>query len=96
MWMVNTVCDLEDKGLIDTRELATNQPVQLPDFGCLLRFGRVNPDDAPMTMAMQMGGEDVESIQMVWPDEHGQWPDSGEGWHYGDGSEQPVYIEGTA
>lgn len=91
MEILNAIAELEDTGQVDLTALATDAPVRLPGFDSELRLIPCDPIAADMTVAVSMGGTNLPAIQVIWPGPHGDWPDSGRGWHYGDGSEQPIF-----
>lgn len=87
--ILNTLASMENDGLIDILALANGEPAKIDGFDAMLKFQRIDPIEAEMFGATRIAGNDWPSVQVIWPDEDGRWPDNPE-FSYGPEA-QPVH-----
>lgn len=89
--ILNRIANLDRQGEIDLVEFANHgQPVRVDPFLCDFKFIWCDPAAAEMTGAQVMANDEyVASVQLIWPDAAGRWPDE-EGYEYGPDA-QPLY-----
>lgn len=73
MHMINAACRLQDDGEV-VKDGHIFEPEKILG-GFPVKVVKVDPKKSEMFQAINLFGEDIEALQLVWPDKQGNWPD---------------------